>query len=165
MQQSRLIDQVTHIYYECAQLTYDSIGYIPETAGNVAIFCQTDEEYNSFQELVIHLVKPSDNPAQKYFQLINPISIEGRGEIPPTILSWLYIRKPSKDTPEAGDIDFVLEQEKYDKLKEQTDNGDIHNGSIYKRAGWDMVELKNPNYDCIPYITILTMAEKVRLRF
>jgi len=165
MQQSRLIDQVTHIYYACAQLIYDSIDYIPETAGNVAIFCQTDEEYDGFQKLANHLVRPSDNPAQKYFQLIEPISIKGKGEIPPTVLSWLYIRKPSKDTPEAGDIDFVLTQEEYNELKEQTGNGNIQNCSIYARASWDMLEFRHPNYDCIPYITILPMAEKVRLRF
>lgn len=165
MQQSQLVDQVTHIYYECAQLIHTSIGYVPETAGNVAIFCQTDEEYDTFQELTIHLTKTSDNPAQKYFQLIEPISIKGKSEIPPTVMSWLYIRKPSKDTPEVGDIDFVLELEEYNKLKEQTGNGNIQNGSIYKRADWDMLEFKNTKYDSIPYITTLPMAEKARLRF
>lgn len=153
------------MYYECAQLIYDSIGYIPETAGNVAIFCQTDEEYDSLQEMAAHLVRTSNNPAQKYFQLIEPISIESKGKIPSTVLLWLYIRKPSKDTPEAGDIDFVLEREEYDKLKEQTDSGNIRNGSIYDRAGWDMLEFKSSNCDYLPYITTLPMAEKVRLRF
>lgn len=165
MTTEQLYDKVAYIYYECSQLISDGIGFVPETAGNVAIFCQSEADYVEFQKLADRLVLPSDDPTQKYFQLRNPLTVQSNGTAPSTILSWLYIRKPAKDTTESGDVDYVLNQSAYEKLKTQVQSSAIKNGSIYDRVGWDMIEFKNEGYDGLPYICTLAMAEKVRVRF
>jgi hypothetical protein len=165
MTTEQLYDRVAYIYYECSQLISDSTGFVPETAGNVAIFCQNENEYIEFQKLADQLIQPSNNPAQKYFQLRNPLTIQSNGTAPSTILSWLYIRKPAKDTVESGDVDYVLNQSAYEKLKAQVAAGSIENGSIYDRVGWDMIEFKNEGYDGLPYVCTSAMAEKIRVKF
>lgn len=165
MTSNQFYDKITYIYYQCSGLIKESVDFVPKTAGNVAIFCQNEVEYDEFQKIAKNLVLPSDNPAQKYFQLRDPIIIPSNGTAPQTALSWLYIRKPAKDTPESGDVDFILNQSDYDTLKVKVQNGDVKNSSIYDRENWDMIEFKNKKYDGLPYITTLPMAEKVRVKF
>lgn len=165
MTKEQLIEKVHYIYQQCSLLVKDSLGMVPPTAGNVAIFCQSDDEYVAYSEIAEQLVKPSDNPDQKYFHLIEPIMIEDTDEFPGAILTWLYIRKPSEDSPESGDVDYTMSEDDYERLKAQVNAGEIKNASIYARPGWDMVELKNSQYDGLPYVATLPMQEKVRVRF
>ena len=161
----QLYEKVRYIYRQCSLLVRESLGAVPPTAGNVAIFCQSEDEYVAFSEIAAQLVKPSDNPNQKYFQLIEPIVIDDTEELPGTTLSWLYIRKPSPDSPESGDVDYTMSETDYVQLKEQVNEGKIKNASIYVRPGWDMVEFRNSAYDGLPYAGTLEMQEKVRVRF
>ncbi len=165
MTKDQLINKVKYIYNQCSNLINESIGFIPEAASNVAIFCQSEDEYRELQQLADTLVIPSNNPRQKYFQLRDSIAIQDEGVAPSAVFSWLYIRKPAQDTPESGDIDYVLNQSDYDTLKREVLNHTIRNGSVYDRIGWDMIEFRNEQYDGIPYICTLAMAEKVRLKF
>jgi len=165
MNKEQLYQRVGDIYYQCSLIIRESLGTVPSTAGNVAIFCQTEDEYTKLTHIANQLVRPSDNPAQKYFQLVEPITIDATGEAPATTLSWLYIRKPAEDSPESGDVDYVLTQADYDKLKDQVKNGSIKGASIYERPGWDMVEFRSQDYNGLPYVSVEAMVEKVRVRF
>jgi hypothetical protein len=161
----QLYERVRYIYQQCSLLVKESLGSVPPTAGNVAIFCQSDEEFEEYSKVAELLVHPSDNPNQKYFQLVEPIVIEATGELPGTTLSWLYIRKPSPDSPKSGDVDYTLSQADYDKFKAEVSAGKIKDASIYVRPGWDMVEFRNSAYDGLPYAGVQEMQEKVRVRF
>lgn len=165
MTKEQLYEKVRYIYQQCSLLVKESLGMVPLTAGNIAIFCQSDDEYAAYSEIAEQLVRPSDNPDQKYFQLIEPVVIEDTDELPGTTLTWLYIRKPSEDSPESGDVDYTMSEADYKQLKAQVDAGNVKNASIYVRPGWDMVEFRNSQYDGLPYVAILPMQEKVRVRF
>lgn len=138
---------------------------MPTTAGNVAIFCQTNDEWLDYNQLAQPVMQLSKNPAQKYFQLRQPIEIPANDGIPATRLTWLYIRRPALDSPEAGDIDYVLPQAQYDQLKERVTNGKLNNATAYIKPGWDMIEIRNLKYDGLAYVTVQDMAEKVRIQF
>ncbi len=165
MTKEQLYEKVRYIYQQCSLLVKDSLGVVPPTAGNIAVFCQSDEDYSVCSAVAERLVKPSNNPDQKYFQLIEPIVIGDTDEFPGTTLEWLYIRKPSEDSPESGDVDYTMSEEDYERLKAQVNAGEIKNASIYARPGWDMVEFRNSQYDGLPYAATLPMQEKVRVRF
>lgn len=161
----QLYERVRYVYQQCSLLIKESLGTVPPTAGNVAIFCQSGEQFEEFSQIANQLVQPSNNPMQKYFQLIQPITIEATDEIPGTTLSWLYIRKPAEGSPESGDVDYMLSQADYDNLKKQVSDGKVKNASTYVRPGWDMIEFRNSKYDGLPYAGVLQMQERVRVRF
>lgn len=165
MTKEQLYEKAHYIYQQCSLLVKESLWTVPPTAGNIAIFCQSDEEYAAFSHLASQLVRPSDNPDQKYFQLIEPIIIDGTDELPGATLSWLYIRKPSEDSPEAGDVDYTMSEMDYEALKKRVERGGVKNASIYVRPGWDMIEFRSPSHDGLPYVATLPMQEKVRVRF
>jgi len=87
MTKEQLYVRVRYIYKQCSLLVKESLGTVPPTAGNIAIFCQSDEEYAVFSEIAQQLVKPSNNPDQKYFQLIEPIAIGEADGLPGTSLT------------------------------------------------------------------------------
>lgn len=165
MTKEQLYEKVRYIYQQCSNLVKASLGVVPPTAGNVAIFCQSDEEFAAFSKIANQIVQPSDNPNQKYFQLVEPIVIEDTDELPGTTLTWLYIRRPAADSPESGDVDYTMDEADYEHLKVRVGAGKVKNASIYVRPGWDMIEFRNNKYDGLPYVATLQMQEKVRVRF
>lgn len=47
----------------------------------------------------------------------------------------------------------------YEKLKIRVERGEVKNASIYVRPGWEMVELRNSQYDGLSYVATLPMQE------
>ena len=165
MTREQLYERIRHIYQQCSLLVKESLGTVPPTAGNVAIFCQSAEDYAAYSKIAEQLVKPSGNPAQKYFELFEPIVIDDTDDLPGTTLTWLYIRKPSPDSPESGDVDYTMDEAAYNQLKARVERGEVKDASIYIRPGWDMVEFRSSRFDGLPYVATLPMQEKVRIQF
>ena len=164
-QENQVVEIIRRLHEECMEIVKETMGdYLP-VAGNIAIFCQSDEEHQKLSLLANEMVQPNDNPNQKYFKLWQPIIIPENNGAPESIYEYLYIRQPSGDSPERGDIDFVLSPDKYEDFKQQIESGKVKNASIYNRPGWDMVEIRQPGATSLPYITTQEMAEKVRVRF
>ena len=161
-----LNDLISKIHEDCFKLCKDKLGTYLPVAGNIGIFCQSDADYAKYSKIKEDLTYPSSNPDQKYFELKTPIMIDQIGDIPETIYTHLYIRKPNKDSPEAGDVDFVLQEKDYSKMKERVMQGKYGEGvSIYDRPGWDNIEIKSPEINAIAYVSTLEMAQKVRVKF
>jgi hypothetical protein len=86
--------------------------------------------------------------------------------MPETVYSYLYIRKPAADSPEAGDVDFVLSTENYKQLKAKLQSGfKIKNAAIYDKPGWDNIEIRDPQINALAYVGTQEMAEKARIKF
>lgn len=106
------------------------------------------------------MTEPSNNPNQKYFKLYNPIVIQAEGDIPETAYSHIYIRKAH-----VGDIDFILDEQEYIKLKASIPSKDTRLGMrIFERPDLDMVELYNYDINALAYISPKEMTERVRVK-
>lgn len=163
---TRLLEIVRQIHLGCFRLCKEILGRYISVAGNVGVFCQSQEDFEKFTRVRQQLTEPSDNPKQKYFRLKEPIVISSVGDMPATTYTYLYVRQPEADSPQAGDVDFVLDPDEYGKLKQKILSGSkIKGASIFDRPGWDMIELRNPEVNALAYISTGDMAERVRVRF
>lgn len=161
-----LKDLIQNIHVGCFELCHQALGRYLPIAGNVGIFCQSEEEFATLTQICEEITFSSDNPNQKYFKLKVPLAIEQIGDIPSAIYTHLYIRKPNPNSPEAGDIDFVLPLEEYKELKVRILSGEkILGANIYDRPGWDMIEVRDRRISTLAYISTKEMAEKVRVKF
>lgn len=160
-----LEEAIKYLHTECHKICKQITGgYLP-VAGDVGVFCHYEDEYELLTKFQEQLTKPSDNPKQKYFLLLDPIVVTESDDAPAATYEWLYIRKPSIDSPQVGDIDFVMSDADYAEFKKSVESGAVEGANIYERPGWDMVELKTLDSDVLPYICTKEMAEKVRVRF
>ena len=131
----------------------------------MGVFCHYDGEYKFLTELQKKLTEESDNLNQKYFRLHNPIVIPAREDIPKTIYTYLYIRRPDQYRAQVGDVDFMIGDKEYTELKESLQKGSQINGAkIFDRPDLDMVELSDPDIDALAYVSTRAMTEKVRVK-
>lgn len=160
-----LLEAIRHIHIECFKLCKASLGEYLPIAGNVGFFCHYDEEYKVLTELRKQLTEESDNVNQKYFRLHESIVIPAEGDIPETTYTHLYIRQPDIYRAQVGDIDFVMESERYQKTKSELEAGKASPGArIFPRGDLDMIELYNPDVDALGYVSVNEETEKVRVK-
>ena len=162
--ENKFMELIHSIHIVCAGLVAESTGKYLPVAGNIAVFCQNDSEYERFSVVGCKLTQPSANPNQKYFRLKESITIAD-SDMPAATYEYLYVRKPATDSPEAGDIDFTMDETSYYQLKQMVIQGEVLNASVYERPGWDMVELKCEGTNGLSYICTQSMADKVRVKF
>ena len=160
-----LLEAIRHIHFESYNLCKESFGYYLPNAGNMGVFCHYDEEYSFLINLRKQLTEVSDNINQKYFRLHEPIVIPARGDVPETTYTYLYIRKPDPYRHHVGDVDFYLEQEKYNELKQSILKGKRVKGArVFDRPDLDMIELYDPDIDVLAYVSTNEMTEAVRVK-
>ncbi len=160
-----LFKAIEYIHFACFALCKQSFGRYLPIAGNVGVFCHYDDEFELLINIRIKLTKPSNNPNQKYFELYKPIIIKAKGDVPKTIYTHLYIRKPDPYRYHVGDIDFYLEQDKYNTLKKNLLLGKKLEGArVFERVDLDMIELYNPDIDVLAYVSTKIMSTKVRIK-
>ncbi len=158
-----LLEAITHIHFASYRLCQQSFGRHLPNAGNMGVFCHYDDEYAQLVEVRKQLAKPSDDPNQKYFELYEPIVISARDDVPETIYTHIYIRKPDIYRAQVGDVDFYLEQAAYDELKRSLSDGEEMKGArIFPRNDLDMIELFDPDVDVLAYVSTNTMSQKAR---
>lgn len=115
------------------------------------IFCQNDEEYEKYTNLINPLGKVVEDTKSGYtYFLKEPISTSSG------LLRLVKIRKPDSARKERGDADFNTN---YKKLKEKY--VDDPRFELIKRDNFEMLRLSEPNFDVmvcfsnIPKSTIL----------
>jgi len=159
MDENTLLKAIEHIHFGCYELCKNSFGYYLPNAGNIGVFCHYENEYEYLTKLRKQLTEASDNPNQKYFRLLKPITIPAKGDVPETTYDYLYIRKPDPYRFQVGDLDFYLKPEDYKKLKEEMLNGKLVPGArVFDRPDLDMIELYNPDIDVLGYVSTETMS-------
>jgi hypothetical protein len=163
--EGELREAITYTHLACFELCKQSFGKHLPVAGNVGIFCHYDDEYKLLTELRKQLTEESDNINQKYFRLHKPMIIPAQGDVPETTYTHLYVRKPDPYRSQVGDVDFVLEEDEYEKLKKSLQDGKVIPGArLFERPDLDMVELYNPDIDTLGYVSPREMTEKVRTK-
>jgi hypothetical protein len=117
------------------------------------IFCQNDEEYLLFVEMVKQIGKVIlDTKAGPVFQIEPLLTIAGD-------LRILKIRKPDKDRSERGDADFTLSN--YDEFKKEHINQKRF--KLIDKGNFEMIEYKHPNSDVLVYFSNPTLAEVLKI--
>ncbi len=161
----QLIEAVKHTHFMCFELCKKAFGKYLPVAGNMGVFCHYDNEYKFLTKLREELTEQSDNLNQKYFRLHEPIVVPAQNDVPETTYTYLYIRRPDQYRAQVGDVDFVLEDEKYTELKKSLSQGaEINGAKVFDRPDLDMVELSDPDIDALAYISTRKMTEKVRVK-
>lgn len=159
------MEAIKHIHFECYKLSKQSFSKYYPNAGNMGVFCHYEDEYAFLTNLRMKLTKPSNNPGQKYFELLEPIVIPAQTNTPETTYTHLYIRKPDPYRHHVGDADFYIKSEGYSKLKQSLLNGkQIKGARIFPREDLDMIELYDSDVDVLAYLSPRTMTEKVRIK-
>jgi len=162
-----LIKRLEDIYLKCNNLLNSIIKEEFLVAGNIAIFAQSEEEFAELSKVAKELTKPSENPNQKYFELVTPITIKNEDNNAEATFTHLYIRKydDSKYGKNLGDADFEASPEIYNNLKQRVIAGEFPGAEMYDRPGWDTIQLTRSDIRAVAYISTKAMAEKVRIKF
>jgi hypothetical protein len=148
-----LLAAIKHVHIECHKLCYQSFGKYLPVVKDIGIFCHYDEEYLFLTKLKEELTDANGNIDNKYFRLHTPIIIPQIDDIPEATYTYLYIRKPDPYRSQVGDIDFYLEPNEYQKLKEDIQSGKSISGArTFERAIPDMIELFDPDIDALGYV-------------
>ena len=160
-----LLKAVRYIHFACYKLCKQSFGKYLPNAGNIGIFCHYEDEHKRLTKIREKLTERSDNLNQKYFRLHKPITIPKKGDIPETVYTYLYIRKPDPYRSQVGDVDFYLEPKKYKKLTTEMLKGKKVKGArVFDRPDLDMIELYDPDSDALGYVSTEKMSEAVRVK-
>ncbi len=161
----RLIEAIEHTHFACFELCKKAFGEYLPVAGNMGIFCHYDSEHKLLTKLREELTERSDNFNQKYYRLHEPIIIPAKDDVPETIYTYLYVRRPDQYRAQVGDVDFVLDDRKYIELKKSLQNdSEINGAKVFDRPDLDMIELSNPDIDALAYVSTKAMTEKVRVK-
>ncbi|MEK7585750.1 MAG: hypothetical protein AAB477_00750 [Patescibacteria group bacterium] len=161
----QLIEAVKHTHFACFELCKKAFGNYLPVAGNMGVFCHYDDEYKFLIKLREELTESTDNLNQKYFRLHNPIIIPTKDDIPETIYTYLYIRRPDQYRAQVGDVDFVINDEEYTILKKTLlEDSKINGAKVFDRPDLDMIELSDPDIDTLAYVSTKAMTEKVRVK-
>jgi len=158
----QLLEAIKYTHLKCFELCKKTFGKYLPVAGNIGIFCHYDDEYKFLTELREQLTDKSDNWQQKYYRLHKPITIPAHGDMPDTVYTYLYIRKPDQHS-EVGDVDFVLDKKEYLELKNSLLRGkEIKGIKIFDRPGLDLIKLFDPDIDALSFIGTKDMAENIK---
>jgi hypothetical protein len=160
----KLFEAIKYTHFKCFELCKNIFGRYLPVAGNIGIFCHFENEYQFLTELRKQLTIESDNWNQKYYRLHEPITIPSQEDVPETIYTYLYIRKPDQHM-EVGDVDFVLDDREYDELKKSLLEGKKIKGmEIFDRPELDLIRLSDPDADTISFIGTKNIAENVKAK-
>lgn len=161
----QLLEAIKHMHFEAHKLCKQSFGKYLPNSGNAGIFCHYAGEYEILIKIRKELTELSDNPNQKYFRLRDPIIILAHDDVPETIYTHLYIRRPDPYRHHVGDIDFCLEPAEYKKLKQLLLAGKkIKGARVFERPDLDMIELYDPDVDVLAYVGTRITSEMARVK-
>ena len=161
----QLLEAITYIHFACFDLCKQSFGKYLPAAGNVGVFCHYPEEYETLKKIRADMTEPSDDPNQKYFRLLEPITIPAQGDVPQAMYTHVYVRKPDPYRAHVGDIDFILGEREYAELKKSLLEGvQIKGARVFERPDLDMVELYDFDVDALGYVSPQEMTQKVRIK-
>ena len=150
----QLFEAIRYIHFACHKLCKQSMGTYLPVAGNIGVFCHFEDEYEFLKKLQSELTDLSQSVYSKYFRLHEPFIIPAKDDVPETMYSYLYIRKPDPNKDQVGDVDFYLGPKKHTELKQTLANGKAIKGAriLSNRPELDFIELYDPEVDAWGYI-------------
>lgn len=156
----QLLEAITYTHVACHKLCKQTFGTYLPIAGNIGIFCHYNDEYTLLTNLRESMTILTDNWNEKYYRLLEPITIPKNLDIPETTYTYLYIRKPDTEHSDVGDLDFYMNPAEYKNLKDSLQRGEkLLNASIFERPDLDLVKLSNTDVDACAFVGTNRMSE------
>ena len=154
----QFMEAIEHTHFMCFELCKKAFGKYLPVAGNIAIFCHYQKEFEILKKLGEEMTDHnSPNFNGKYFRLYKPIVIPAKDDIPETTYEYLFIRHPDRFRPQVGDLDFVIDEKEFKKVQDLKILNDVE---IFNRSDIGMYcELFNPDFDVLVYLATKTVAE------
>lgn len=162
-----VINILNQLHIESYELLKNEFNRFFPNAGNIGVFCQTNEEFDRLNKIKELITLKTDNTDQKYFPLIKPIVIPRIENIPETIYTHLYIRKPDPSPygKYRGDIDFYTIEEEINEIMTTLKNNPKHGLEIYHQNGvGDLIQISNPQLQTVAYISTKEITGNIRVR-
>ena len=157
---TQLFNAIEYIHIETHRLCKQKLGYLLPVAGNIGVFCHYEDEFKLLTNLRKELTDLNDHWNKKYFRLYRPIIIPAKDNLPETMYTYLYVRKPDPNQPFVGDVDFYLTPEKYKIFKQSVRSGAFHDGvTILQRTDIDFVKLSDPAIDVTAFVGSYNLEE------
>ena len=147
---AQMLAAITYIHGACHTLCKQFMGHYLPVAGNIGIFCHSDNEYDFLTTLREKITDTTDAVYGKYFRLYEPIVIPTSDIAPAATYTYLYIRKPDANKPQVGDIDFFVTPGAFTALKQAL--RDNRNTITLDRPDLDLIEVYDPAIDALSYI-------------
>ncbi len=155
----QLIEAIKYTHFASFSLCQKALGKYFPVAGNIAIFCHYKKEFEFLKKLGEELTNPEDSFNGKYFRLYEPLVFAAQGDIPETTYEYLYIRQPDRFRSQVGDIDFVINKDEYKKIQALPEVSGVE--VFDTRPDLGMLELFNPEFDVLIYLTTKSISEIV----
>lgn len=160
--QSQLLEALKYTHLVSLRLCKKVLGEYLPVAGNFAIFCHYGNEFEYLTDLRKHLTREVVHFNNKYFQLIEPIIIPIEDGMPETTYEFMYVRRADPYRGQVGDVDFVMDPKKFAEFVGSLKAGkQVPGARIIQTSGLDLVELYDPDFDVLAYVTDCTMAEQI----
>jgi len=157
---AELFKAIEYIHFQSYKLCRQNLGYLLPVAGNIGVFCHYEDEFERLIKIRKELTDPNISWNQKYFRLHKPIVVPAKDDIPETIYTYLYIRKPDVNTSHVGDADFYLEPDEYKELKQSVLSGKFIKGvKMFERPDLDLVRLYDPDVDVSAFVGSYKLEE------
>lgn len=162
LNQDRLLEAITYLHATCHELCRQAVGRYLPVSGNVGVFCHEDEEFSALMSLRESLTDETANYNQKYFRLLEPITIDEKDGVPAATYEYLYIRKVDPYRSQVGDIDFVMPTIEHRTLQSQLSNTNFtHFARNFERPEENMIELWDPKQDVLSYLVTQKLDELI----
>ena len=164
---NQLLEFINHLHAESYSICWNTFGRYFENAGNVGIFCQSDKDYENFNLIKSEITVSSDDPTRKYFELLIPLTIPEKEDIPGATYTHLYIRKPDPSPygTHLGDIDFYVSEIDFEKLFIEVGEGKYKNAVQYEQPMiGKLIEMSESETGTLAYISTKDVTERIRFR-
>ena len=157
-----LLKAIEYVHFACHKLSKQTFGEYLPVAGDIAIFCHYEDEFDRLVNMRNELADVSDSWNQKYYHLFKPIVVPAKDGVPAATYTHLYIRRADPNRAEVGDADFVMSPAKYKPLKQSLLDGTKMQGlQVFDRPGLDLIQLYDPDVDVLSYVGTHTMEDSM----
>lgn len=151
MAQDQVLEIVYYIVDSCIKLKDKHTDQTNAPVNYVAIFAQSDEEYDQLSRVTQEIGAAVQKTATgEVYKLHSPIKTAAG------ILQLLKIRRYYPDHPERGDTDFRVDN--YQSFKDKyLDNSNHFN--LITRTNYEMIELRDPEFDVLAYFPNIPLTK------
>jgi len=157
--EDELMEVIKYLHVSCSKLCFKILGKYLPVAGNIGIFSHYDQEFEELKRIQEKITLKPDEYNNKYLVLKNPIEINLDIGINEGIYEYLYVRNADPYRHHVGDVDFYLNEKEYFELKKNVELNRIKGARYLDRL--DMIELFDPDFDVLVYISSLRWFDRI----
>jgi hypothetical protein len=152
-----------YIHEASHELCLRALGRHLPVAENIGFFSHYRPEYDFLTSIRERLTNTDVNFHNKYYLLNDELKFPANSSTPAAIYKYLYVRRPDPYRAQVGDVDFVLEPDAFQRMKQQLTEDPSSNphARVFPDPRLDMIELHHPDIDVLCYVVPTSMTEEI----